>query len=259
MFQTVFHISDDELPSSSNSDDDDDHENDGGVYRAKTWGPPGQRLQVIMLDTRYGRSPFYSFIDSSSGASVYAPPPLLDDNDFPQTMLSPSQWKWLQEQLQQPAIDLRLIVSSIQVLNDVTGYECWRHLPKERQRLYNLLRQTQQSMIRDNNITTTNNDNDVSSSSSNTSLLLAPILLLSGDRHVGGFYTTSNNHDHDHDNDNDDDDNANNNDNIILYEVTASSWTHSFPLDLHSNTCTTTAALCEENDPRRLGNLIHEK
>jgi alkaline phosphatase D len=35
--------------------------------------------------------------------------------------------------------DLRLIVSSIQVLNEGTGFEAWRHLPTERDHFYNMI------------------------------------------------------------------------------------------------------------------------
>jgi alkaline phosphatase D len=121
-----------------------------GVYRSRTFGPPGQQLQVILLDTRYSRSPFQATNDK---AAPYTP--ILDD-DVPQQMLSERQWAWLAQELEQPA-DLRVIVSSIQVMNDVCVFESWRMLPKERQRLYDLI------FDRVN------------------------VLLLSGDRHVGAF------------------------------------------------------------------------
>jgi alkaline phosphatase D len=58
--------------------------------------------------------------------------------------------------LQQPA-DLRLVVSSIQVLTASSNYEAWRQLPHEQARLFRLI--ANQSVV-----------------------------LLSGDVHVGGFY-----------------------------------------------------------------------
>ena len=56
-------------------------------------------------------------------------------------MLGDAQWAWLAERLREPAA-LRLIVSSIQVLAEGHGWERWSNLPKERQRLFDLIRDT---------------------------------------------------------------------------------------------------------------------
>ncbi|EED33300.1 phosphodiesterase/alkaline phosphatase D [gamma proteobacterium NOR5-3] len=126
-----------------------------GVYFSELLGEPGQRLQLIVLDTRYFRSPLRATdAYGEKGRERYVP-----DADPAKTMLGPEQWMWLEAQLQQPA-DLRLIVSSVQVLADGHGWEGWKQLPRERERLFALLR--------------TYDD--------------APVLLLSGDRHVAGFY-----------------------------------------------------------------------
>jgi alkaline phosphatase D len=100
------------------------------------FGPPGKRVQVILLDTRYFRSPLARDPDLSPDQGRYKP-----SDDPAATMLGDEQWKWLEAQLREPA-DLRLLVSSIQVLSDEHHFEKWGNLPRERQRLLDLLRDT---------------------------------------------------------------------------------------------------------------------
>jgi alkaline phosphatase D len=108
-----------------------------GVYHAQVFGPPGQRLQVILLDTRYHRSPLKKGVFDPRLRLV----PYLPNTDPDATMLGSEQWRWLEEQLKQPA-ELRLLVSSIQVLADEHPFEKWANFPRERERLYELLRRT---------------------------------------------------------------------------------------------------------------------
>ena len=111
-----------------------------GLYHAHTFGPEGQRTQVIVLDTRFFRSALTPTDDyGAPGKERYIPAP----TDDPQTMLGDAQWAWLGDQLRQPA-DVRLIASSIQVLTtDGHGYEHWNNLPAERQRLFDLIAETE--------------------------------------------------------------------------------------------------------------------
>lgn len=91
-----------------------------GVYHAQSFGEPGRRLQVIMLDGRFNRE---------------------DPGDKADT-LGEAQWAWLAEQLREPA-DLRFIVSGYQVLLDrETKFETWAKFPAARERLFNLIRET---------------------------------------------------------------------------------------------------------------------
>ncbi|MGB7327576.1 MAG: alkaline phosphatase D family protein [Rubripirellula sp.] len=105
-----------------------------GVYDAKFFGPPQKRLQVIMLDTRYFRSPLKKGEKQLGG--LWTP-----DRDVSKTMLGKPQWKWLEEQLSKPA-DVRIIASSIQFLAEAVGQETWSNLPREKQRMLNLLKST---------------------------------------------------------------------------------------------------------------------
>ncbi len=108
-----------------------------GVYHAEVIGPPGQRVQVILLDTRYFRSP----IKKGKFDTVRRLTPYLPNTDAGATVLGEEQWKWLEEQLKKPA-ELRLLVSSIQVVADEHPFEKWINFPKERERLYALLNST---------------------------------------------------------------------------------------------------------------------
>lgn len=102
-----------------------------GVYHSRIFGPAGKRLQVIMLDTRYFRSPLVQV--KKDGRKTYLPQTGPDA-----TMLGPAQWDWLASQLKKPA-DLRLIVSSIQIIATDHRFEKWANLPEERARLFKLL------------------------------------------------------------------------------------------------------------------------
>ena len=109
-----------------------------GTYYARSFGPDGQRVQIIMLDTRFFRSaltPTDAF--GTAGKERYLPAPAGSMQD----MLGAAQWTWLENQLQQPA-DIRLVVSSIQVMPTVHGWEAWSTMPAERQRLFNLVQRT---------------------------------------------------------------------------------------------------------------------
>ena len=109
-----------------------------GTYYARTFGPEGKRTQIIMLDTRFFRTPLTRTDEyGAKGKERYLP-----SADAHQDMLGTDQWTWLENQLQQPA-DLRLIVSSVQVVpTDGHGYEAWSRLPLEQSRLYGLIGET---------------------------------------------------------------------------------------------------------------------
>lgn len=121
-----------------------------GVYDAYTFGPQGRRVQVILLDTRWFRSPMKSMRDEKKRLHY------LPDDDPAKTVLGDAQWAWLEKQLNQPA-DVRIIGSSIQVLSDEHRFEKWNNFPLERQRLFDLIDRAAGD---------------------------APVVLLSGDRHT---------------------------------------------------------------------------
>ncbi len=107
-----------------------------GLYDAKIWGPPGQRTQIVLLDTRYFRSPLKSGGPRDVGKG-YQP-----NEDADATMLGDGQWAWLAEQLRQPA-ELRILVSSIQVIAEDHSSEKWANFPAQRRKLFELIRLSQ--------------------------------------------------------------------------------------------------------------------
>jgi alkaline phosphatase D len=112
-----------------------------GVYSARVFGPPGRRLQVILLDTRYFRDRFglaeaQSEAEADLGYGPYAP-----TDDTTATMLGDEQWRWLEAQLYEPA-EVRLIGSSIQVVGGDHGWESWTMMPHERARLFETVERT---------------------------------------------------------------------------------------------------------------------
>jgi alkaline phosphatase D len=128
-----------------------------GIYESHIYGPQGRRVQVILLDTRSFRSPLVR-----APVSPGERPPLgpyAADTTAEADMLGAEQWAWLARELRKPA-DLRLVVSSIQVLTDAHSFEAWKTMPGQRGKLYGMLAGRNGGGV----------------------------LLLSGDRHAGGIY-----------------------------------------------------------------------
>jgi alkaline phosphatase D len=124
-----------------------------GIYSSEIAGPPGKRVQFLMLDTRYFRSELGKAGQPLPG--FRARPYIPSDSDTA-TMLGEAQWKWLEQELRKPA-EVRIIASSIQVLSDDHPFEKWGNFPRERQKLFDVIRKTEASGV----------------------------ILLSGDRHLG--------------------------------------------------------------------------
>lgn len=107
-----------------------------GIYDAASFGPPGKRVQVILLDTRFFRSPLKRVPKGTPGRAKYVP-----NHEPGITMLGDAQWRWLETRLKEPA-ELRILVSSIQAISEEHGAECWANFPAERARLFALIRAT---------------------------------------------------------------------------------------------------------------------
>eukprot|EP00913_Durusdinium_trenchii_P023393 g21971.t1 len=111
-----------------------------GVYHAEITGPIGKRVQFILLDTRYFRSPLKTGgKDDEPGSGIRGPYP--PDDSPEKTFLGPAQWKWLEQQLRKPA-EIRILASSIQVVADQHHWEGWGTFPRERKRLFDLIGKT---------------------------------------------------------------------------------------------------------------------
>ena len=126
-----------------------------GLYDSRIYGPQGMRVQVILLDTRWFRSNLKPTDKRDApGKERYVP-----DDDPAKTMLGDAQWAWLADELRKPA-EVRLLVSTIQVLAEGHGWERWGNFPRERQKLFDTVRQSG----------------------------ARGVVLLSGDRHIGALY-----------------------------------------------------------------------
>jgi len=109
-----------------------------GIYQSIVIGPEGKHVQIILLDMRYHRSKLKKGDRPIPGTRTL---PYIPQTDANATMLGAEQWKWLEAQLKQPA-ELRLLVSSIQVVSEEHPYEKWTNIPAEREKLYKLIRDT---------------------------------------------------------------------------------------------------------------------
>jgi len=126
-----------------------------GVYNSAVREIEGHQVHFIALDTRSFRGQLKpTLLRNTPGAERYVP-----NFDLSQSMLGEEQWTWLEDALKRPA-DIRILMSSIQILAEGHGWERWGNLPHERDRLLEMLRLRSPS----------------------------DLLLVSGDRHIGGAY-----------------------------------------------------------------------
>lgn len=104
-----------------------------GIFHARILGSPGQRVQVILLDTRYFRGPLMLRAKRSNPA-LGTGGPYRPNTDPQVTVLGEAQWKWLEDELRKPA-ELRILASSIQLAAEDHDWEAWINFPLERKRL----------------------------------------------------------------------------------------------------------------------------
>lgn len=138
------------------------------VYHSRIVGEKNRRVQFIILDTRSDRSPLLPNIPmplttsadtTPSPVDVVQPIKMFLPNEDPKAhILSDAQWKWLESEMKKPA-ELRILVSSIQVLANDPGFEKWGNFPIERTKLLNLIEK----------------------------LKLKNLVILSGDRHLASI------------------------------------------------------------------------
>lgn len=106
-----------------------------GVYDSYYFGPKGKRLQVIILDTRYFRSELKRDWKKYFGVKRNVP-----NNDPNATILGEEQWNWFSKELEKEA-DLRLIVSSIQIVNNFHPFEKWGNFPADRKKFFDTIKE----------------------------------------------------------------------------------------------------------------------
>ena len=126
-----------------------------GLYFDKMIKKNGLKVHLIFLDNRSFKSEWKLTDEfNKEGKERY-----VKDFDPQKTVLGKKQWQWLKDQLNEDS-DIKIILSSLQILSLGHGWESWDKLPLERERLFNLI-----------------DESDVSN-----------LFILSGDRHRGGFY-----------------------------------------------------------------------
>jgi len=113
---------------------------EGGIYTSYYWGEPGQRVQLLLIDTRWDRDDLKTVSQSEyeNGRSKAQMGPYRPNFDVGAHMISEAQWQWLEAELQKPA-DVRIFGSGIQIFSDYSGWECWANFPEDQDRLLSLL------------------------------------------------------------------------------------------------------------------------
>ncbi len=115
---------------------------DGGIYTSYVFGPPGRRVQILMLDCRWDRTDVL-FVDEKEKAQRRA------ENrgyrkanpDPAARMLGEDQWAWLEVELSKPA-ELRIVGTSTPFAMEFTGTETWANFPLEKERMIRLIERT---------------------------------------------------------------------------------------------------------------------
>ena len=126
-----------------------------GLYFDKMIKKNGLKVHLIFLDNRSFKSEWKLTDEfNKEGKERY-----VKDFDPDKTLLGKKQWQWLKDKLNEDS-DIKIILSSLQILSLGHGWESWDKLPLERERLFNLI-----------------DESNVSN-----------LFILSGDRHRGGFY-----------------------------------------------------------------------
>lgn len=118
-----------------------------GAYTSYMFNDGERKVHIILPDLRYNRTPLASVNKLSYTVNRLpndqGPYQIMDDPQA--TMLGEQQWQWLESELAKPA-DLKILISSLQVVADFTGWEAWTNFKADQSRLYGLI----QSLALDN-------------------------------------------------------------------------------------------------------------
>jgi len=125
-----------------------------GVYASHLYQLDEGKVKIIVLDTRYFRSPLEKDENPKRRYKI--------NKADTATILGGAQWEWLEKELKGSDADFNLIVTSIQFLSREHGFETWGNFPGEVEKLNMLL---------------------VESGAKG-------IMILSGDRHISEFSKT---------------------------------------------------------------------
>jgi len=127
-----------------------------GLYFDKMIEKNGLKVHLIFLDNRTFKSEWKLTDEfNKEGKERY-----VKDFDPDKTLLGKKQWQWLKDKLNEDS-NIKIILSSLQILSLGHGWESWDKLPLERERLFNLIDESN----------------------------ISNLFIFSGDRHRGGFYS----------------------------------------------------------------------
>ena len=120
-----------------------------GIYTSYVFGPEGRRVQIILPDLRWNRTPLMSlelgdqdyavWVKKRAEAGETTPGPYARNPEVAATQIGETQWRWLEDQLSVPA-DVRVFGSSLQVVADFAGWEGWLNFAHDHQRLIGAIR-----------------------------------------------------------------------------------------------------------------------
>ena len=126
-----------------------------GLYFDKVIKKNGLKIHLIFLDNRSFKSEWKLTDEfNKEGKERY-----IEDFNSDKTLLGKNQWKWLKDKLTVES-DIKIIISSLQILSLGHGWESWDKFPLQREKLFKLIDESN----------------------------LSNLFILSGDRHRGGFY-----------------------------------------------------------------------
>ena len=126
-----------------------------GLYFDKKINKNGLKIHLIFLDNRSFKSEWKLTDDfNKKGKERY-----IEDFNPEKTLLGKNQWKWLKDKLIVES-DIKIIISSLQILSLGHGWESWDKFPLEREKFLKLIDESN----------------------------ISNLFILSGDRHRGGFY-----------------------------------------------------------------------
>lgn len=115
-----------------------------GIYTSYYYGKKENRIQIILLDVRYFRSDLLRITNKKKqlerhkkSMGIYVPTKYKNA-----TMLGKKQWKWLEKELTKRA-KIRIIASSTQFLTHYNGWEAWRNMPNEYNKMLSLIKKTE--------------------------------------------------------------------------------------------------------------------
>lgn len=110
-----------------------------GIYDSKIYGQEGKRIQIILLDTRWFKSPFkVDTLSTEERKEIGKVGKYTANFDTNAALLGKEQMLWLENELKKDA-EIRIICSSIQVIPNQKGMDEWGNYPLERKQFLELL------------------------------------------------------------------------------------------------------------------------